>query len=66
MPKVEGTKVYEIEGIEIYVNPHPAKRQGRDRIWIHIRQKENGKPWHVAATLAYSHAADIRFERQKV
>jgi hypothetical protein len=46
MPKVTGTKIHEIEGIEIYVTQLPAKRKGRDRIWIQIRQKED-KPWRM-------------------
>jgi hypothetical protein len=64
MPRIEGIKVHEIEGIEIYVNSRPAKRKGLDRIWIHIRQKPD-KPWRMGAALAYSRAADIRFERER-
>ena len=64
MPKVKDTKVQEVEGVEIYVNQRPAKRSGRDRIWIHMRQSQDGKPWRLGAVLAYSRAADIRFERE--
>ena len=63
MPKVTGTRIHEVEGIDIYVVHNPAKRKGRDRIWIQIRQRGN-KPWRMGAALAYSRAADIRFERE--
>jgi hypothetical protein len=62
--KVTGRKIHEIEGIEIYVTQRPAKRSGRDRIWIQIRQKKQDKPWRMGTALAYSRAADIEFERE--
>lgn len=64
MPKSQGEPVFEVEGLGIYVSQIPGKREGRDRIWIQIRQK-NDKPWRMAATLAYPHALDVRFEREK-
>jgi len=63
MAKVRGIKVHEVDGLVIYVSQRPAKRTGRDRIWVSVRQSSPTKPWRVGATLAYSRAADIRFER---
>jgi hypothetical protein len=51
-------------GSRIYVDPRPAKRRGQDRIWIHMRQVDDGKPWRLGPVLAYPHVADIRFERE--
>jgi hypothetical protein len=62
MPKVKGEPVLRVEGLEIYVNHFPAKREGRDRVWVQVRQKQP-KSWPMAATLAYPHGIDVRFER---
>jgi hypothetical protein len=64
MAKSQGKPVFEVEGLQIIISQIPAKREGRDRIWIQIRQG-NEKPWRMAATLAYPHALDVRFEREK-
>jgi hypothetical protein len=63
MPKIRGNPVFVYEGLEIYISDQPAKREGRDRLWISIRQKEP-KAWRVTGNLSYTQAVDVRFERR--
>ena len=59
--KISGEAIAEFEDIRIYARLSKAKRKGKDRLWIHIRQGES-KRWKVAATLSYERSLDIRFE----
>jgi hypothetical protein len=61
MPKIGGIKLGTFDGITVYANPTPAKKTGKDRLWIHIRQEGGTKKWKVYQTLAYARALDIRF-----
>jgi len=56
--KVEGKKIAEVEGIEIYATPYPAKKKGKNSIWIQIRQNKP-KRFRVRASLSYARSADI-------
>lgn len=60
--KIKGKLVASFNGFEIYKRFTKAKRQGKDRIWIQIRQPDP-KRWRTAATLSYVKALDVRFER---
>ncbi len=59
--KVQGQIVAEYEGLTISVLPQKAKRAGKDRLWIQIRQNGAVKQWRVAASLSYARSADIEF-----
>lgn len=67
MPKVKGQVVYAYQGLEISVEPQPAKTaRGQDRVWIHIRQKKNADlsaVWREEESLIYVKSADILFFR---
>lgn len=60
--KISGKPNYESNGLRIYFKSHPAKRNGKDRLWVHIRQ-EKPKKWRIAATLSYVNSIDVRFEK---
>jgi hypothetical protein len=60
--KIQGTVIGQYNGLTIRGRIQKAKRAGKDRIWIHIRQEGTGKPYRVAASLSYVHAVDVRFE----
>ncbi len=62
--KISGELIGEFNGVRIYGRVTRAKKRGKDRMWIHIRQ-ENPKEWRVAATLSYENSIDIRFESKK-
>jgi hypothetical protein len=62
--KLTGTKLCEVEGLEIYSVLQKAKREGKDRIWIQIRQRKP-KKWHVSTTLSYSQGLDVQFQRDR-
>jgi hypothetical protein len=59
--KVKGLIVAEHDGITISVLPQKAKRTGRDRLWVQIRQNGKTKKWRVASSLSYARSADIEF-----
>ena len=59
--KVLGRVVAEHEGLTISIFPRKAKRAGRDRVWIQIRQNDATKRWRVSTSLTYSRSADIQF-----
>lgn len=59
--KVLGLVVAEVEGLTISVSQTKAKRSGRDRLLVQIRQEGRTKKWRVAASLSYARAADIEF-----
>ena len=60
--KVTGRILGTFEGLTISVHPRKAKRAGRNRVWIQIRQDEKPKKWRVSASLSYARSADIQFE----
>jgi hypothetical protein len=59
--KISGELIGTFNGLRIYGRLRKAKRKGRDRVWIHIRQ-DNPKEWRIGATLSYANSIDIRFE----
>ncbi len=59
--KISGELIGEFNGLRIYGRISKAKRRGKDRLWIHIRQ-DDLKAWRIAATLSYTNSLDIRFE----
>ena len=60
--KVTGLIVHEYQGLTISISPRKAKKSGRDRVWVQIRQKGPVKRWRVSASLSYARSADIQFE----
>jgi hypothetical protein len=61
--KIAGKPVYSYQGLDIYVNPQPAKtKRGKHRVWIHIRQ-EDPRLWEEDEALNYVQSADIRFKK---
>jgi len=59
-PKISGKKLAEFYGLTIYGNLKKAKRHGKDRIWIQIRQGAH-KPLRVSECLSYARSVDIQF-----
>ncbi len=62
MPRPTGEPTLKIKGLKIWVKHHPAKRNGKDRIWVQVRQDEP-KEWRMAASLCYVNGFDIRLEK---
>jgi hypothetical protein len=60
MAKVTGKLIGEAYGITITARYHHAAKNGKDRIWIQLRQN-NGKKWRMHTTLAYAKAVDVAF-----
>jgi hypothetical protein len=60
-PKIRGTFIGEFHGLQFYGNLKKAKRTGRDRIWISVRQT-NPKSYRVSENLSYMRSVDIQFE----
>lgn len=60
--KVKGHVIAEYEGLTISVSPHKAKKTGKNRLWLQIRQNGDVKRWRVSASLSYARSADIQFE----
>lgn len=61
--KISGELIGTFNGLRIYGRLRKAKRKGKDRLWIHIRQ-DNPKEWRIGATLSYANSIDIRFESE--
>ena len=59
-PKIKGTTLAEFCGLTIYGNLKKAKRNGKDRVWIQIRQ-DTHKPLRVSECLSYARAVDVQF-----
>ena len=59
--KVDAEIIGEFHGLTIYGKLQMAKRDGRDRVWIQIRQNDV-KVYRVAESLSYARSADIQFE----
>ncbi len=66
MPQVtsKDIKVVEFEGIEIFLLPRPAKKNGKDHVWIKVRQTGKKKPWNVYANLSYRNGVDINLIKE--
>jgi len=60
-PKVEAEVIGEFHCLTIYGRLQLAKRGGKDRLWIQIRQSDS-KTYRVAESLCYARSADIQFE----
>jgi hypothetical protein len=59
-PKITGKIIGEFKGFTIYGKLNKAKAQGKDRIWIQIRQTEP-KKYRVHTCLSYARSMDIQF-----
>jgi hypothetical protein len=59
-PKVKGRTLCEFEGLVISGLMQKAKRTGKDRIWIQIRQN-SPKGYRVNTSLSYARAVDVQF-----
>jgi hypothetical protein len=59
--KISGELIGTFNGLRIYGRLSRAKKKGKDRLWIHIRQPSE-KNWRIAATLSYANSMDVRFE----
>ena len=60
--KIKTKPITIFEGLKIYGCYRPARKRGKDRIWISIRQ-DSPKKWRTATTLSYVRAVDICFEK---
>jgi hypothetical protein len=60
--KLPGEFFGTFDGLTISVQTLRAKKMGRDRLWIQIRQNDRPKRWRVSASLSYARSADIQFE----
>jgi hypothetical protein len=59
--KIKAEIIAEFHGLTIYGKLQAAKRNGRDRLLIQIRQND-GKVYRIAESLTYIRSADIQFE----
>ncbi len=59
--KVQGRVLAEIDGLTITASPLDAKRSGKNRLWIQIRQNVKPKKWRASTALIYARSADIQF-----
>jgi hypothetical protein len=64
MSKMKTPKLFELEGLDVHGKLFRAKRTGKDRIWIQIRQQKP-KKWHVSTTLSYAQGLDVQFQRDR-
>jgi len=58
--KVRGEVLAEIDGLTITASPADAKRAGKNRLWIQIRQT-SPKKWRISECLAYARSLDVQF-----
>lgn len=59
--KVKGQVVAEYEGLTISVLLQKAKRAGKDRLWVQIRQNSKKKRWSMYESLNYPYGVDVQF-----
>jgi hypothetical protein len=59
--KINVPVIAKFNGLTIYGKLHKAKRERKNRIWIHIRQAEP-KRFRVSVSLAYARSVDLQFE----
>lgn len=60
-PKIKGRLLAEFHGLQIYGSFKPAKKDGKNRVWLNVRQS-SPKRYRVAESLSYMRSADIQFE----
>ncbi len=60
-PKIKAKFLVEFHGLQVYGSFRPAKKQGKNRVWLQIRQSLP-KRYRMAESLNYMRAADIQFE----
>ena len=60
-PKVKGQFLAEFHGLLIFGNFKAAKKKGRNRVWLQVRQ-QTPKRYRVAESLSYMRSADLQFE----
>ncbi len=64
MAKQDSNKlIYSLHGMDIYLNHKPAKKTGKDHLWIQVRQKGK-KKWQVYTALAYRNSVDLHFIKE--
>ena len=61
-PKVTGQKIGTFHGFTLYGELQKAKKTGKDRVWIQIRQDEP-KLLRSSISLTYPHALDVQFQK---
>jgi len=59
--KVQGQILGTFQGLTVTVAPKPAKRNGKDRLWLQIRQNDKAKKWRISTALVYARSTDIQF-----
>ena len=59
--KVGGKILAVVDGLTISVKRKDAKRAGKNRLWVQIRQKNKPKKWRVSTCLAYARGLDLQF-----
>jgi hypothetical protein len=59
--KITAPVIAKFNGLTIYGKLRKAKRDGKNRISIHIRQADP-KRFRVCRSLAYARAVDLQFE----
>ena len=60
-PKIKGKFLAEFHDLLIYGYFKAAKKTGKNRVWIQVRQKDS-KRYRVAESLAYMRSLDVQFE----
>lgn len=55
--------ISEWTGFKIYGREHPAKKNGRDLVWIEINQ-EKPKKWRINSLLGYTRSPRISFVKE--
>lgn len=59
--KVRGQILAEFDGLTITASPVTAKRSGKNRLWIQIRQNVKPKKCRVSESLADARSMDVLF-----
>jgi len=60
--KIKGKVIAEYEGLTITASLRKAKKTGKNRLWLSIRQHGDVKRWRISTSLTYVSSTDIRFE----
>ncbi len=60
-PKIKGQLLAEFHGLQVYGSFRAAKKDGKNRVWLQVRQS-SPKRYRVAESLSYMRSADIQFE----
>jgi len=59
--KITGEPDFKIDNLDIYTRVRKAKKKGKNRIWVHIRQCGQ-KKFRISQNLNYGRGIDICFE----